>query len=343
MNRTMESSDSGARGAHTLSACCAASRATTASATDARHAPGAGVPPIPVVQTGGDPALRHGLIALPGGTFLMGTDDAEGFPADGEGPIRAVTLRPFALARHAVTVAEFAAFVAATGYVTEAERFGWSFVFHRFVPRARRGVVRGSAGPAPWWLAVDGACWSAPAGPGSTTAGRQDHPVVHISWNDAASYCTWAGGRLPTEAEWEYAARGGLAGKRYPWGNDLIPGGKHRMNVWQGTFPDRDTAADGHAGTAPVDAYRPNGHGLYNMCGNVWEWCADWFSPDWHIDGPRVDPAGPPTGHAKATRGGSYLCHASYCNRYRVAARSANTPDSATGNTGFRLAADLPG
>ena len=343
MNRPVEAIRDDVRRAGAIPACCAASRGMTADATGATPAPDTGPSPSPPHAPGGDPIARQGLVTLPGGEFLMGTDDPTGFPADGEGPIRAVTLRPFALDRHAVTVARFAAFVAATGYVTEAERFGWSFVFHRFVPRARRGAVRGSAGPAPWWLAVDGACWSAPAGPGSTTRGREDHPVVHVSWHDAAAYCAWAGGRLPTEAEWEYAARGGLVGRRYPWGDDLTPGGKHRMNVWQGAFPERDSAADGYAGTAPVGAFKPNGHGLYNMCGNVWEWCADWFSADWHSAGPREDPTGPPTGEARVTRGGSYLCHASYCNRYRVAARSANTPDSATGNTGFRLAADVAG
>ena len=188
MKRTVEPGG-GDRGIYTPLACCAASRATTTIATDAQRAPGAGTPPALLAQTDDDPALRHEFVALDGGEFLMGTDDPQGFPADGEGPVRAVTLRPFALARHAVTVAEFAAFVAATGYVTEAERFGWSFVFHRFLPRARRGAVRGNAGDAPWWLAVDGACWSAPAGPGSTTVGRQDHPVVHVSWHDAAAYC----------------------------------------------------------------------------------------------------------------------------------------------------------
>ena len=310
--------------------CCAASRPRPSGGR--RAAP-------PVRPKAGTPSSA-GMVRLPGGEFLMGTDDAEGFPADGEGPVRRVTIRPFSLARTAVTNAEFDAFVRATGYRTEAERFGWSFVFHLFVPRGRKVEVLGSAGPAPWWLAVGGACWSAPEGPGSSLKGRRDHPVVHVSWHDAAAYCAWAGLRLPTEAEWEYAARGGLEQRRYPWGDELTPAGKHRMNIWQGEFPTRNTTADGHAGTAPVTAFRPNDYGLYNMTGNVWEWCADWFSPDWHRDGPREDPAGPPAGQARVTRGGSFLCHRTYCNRYRVAARSANTPDSSTGNTGFRVATD---
>jgi formylglycine-generating enzyme len=312
--------------------CCAARRPQTTATTQPATLPSTS-PVIP-------PAVAAGLVSIPGGTFLMGADDAAGHPADGEGPVREVTLRPFRLARHAVTNDQFAAFVAATGYVSEAERFGWSFVFGLFVPRKLQATALGTAGPAPWWLGVRGACWSAPEGPGSTVKGRGNHPVVHVSWRDAAAYCAWSGTRLPTEAEWECAARGGLARKRYPWGDDLTPGGKHRCNIWQGDFPRRNTRADGHLGTAPVDAYPPNGYGLCNMVGNVWEWCADWFSPDWHRTGPRVDPAGPPTGDARAMRGGSYLCHRSYCNRYRVAARSANTPDSTTGNTGFRVAAD---
>ncbi len=323
------------------SPCCAA-----------RRPPASGRPPIvtPVATPAAAPGSRGagprpdaGLLPIPGGTFLMGTDDAEGFPSDGEGPPRAVTLRPFRIARHAVTNAQFAAFVAATGYETEAERFGWSFVFGLFVPRGRRGAVLGTAGPTPWWLGVRGACWSAPEGPGTSTAGRGDHPVIQVSWHDAMAYCAWTGTRLPTEAEWECAARGGLAGRRYPWGDELLAGGRHRCNIWQGDFPRRNTRADGHVGTAPVGAYQPNGHGLYNVVGNVWEWCADWFSATHHLDGlngPRDDPTGPPGGEARVTRGGSYLCHRSYCNRYRVAARSANTPDSATGNTGFRVAAD---
>ncbi len=285
-------------------------------------------------------ALEHGLVAIPGGAFQMGTADAEGFPADGEGPVRNVTLRPFRIARHAVTNDQFAAFVAATGYQTGAEREGWSFVFNLLVPPGRRGVARGIAGGAPWWLGLPGACWHAPEGPGSTLKGRGDHPVVHVSWDDAVAYCTWAGVRLPTESEWECAARGGLHRARYPWGDDLTPGGKHRCNIWQGQFPARNTRADGYVGTAPVGAYPPNGYGLHNMAGNVWEWCADWFSATDHRHAALTDPTGPTTGTARILRGGSYLCHRSYCNRYRVAARSSNTPDSSSGNTGFHVAAD---
>jgi sulfatase modifying factor 1 len=296
--------------------------------------------PHTLPTTGATGLDAAGLVAIPGGAFLMGTDDPEGFPADGEGPVRRVTLRPYRLARHAVTNDQFAAFVAANGYTTDAERFGWSFVFHLLVPRRQRLTIVGDSGPAPWWLGVSGACWRAPEGPGSTVQGRGDHPVVHVSWHDATAYCAWAAVRLPTEAEWERAARGGLEQARYPWGNDLLPGGKHRCNIWQGRFPARNTVADGYLGTAPVGAYPPNGYGLYNMAGNVWEWCTDWFSAAYHIDGPRADPIGPLEGTARVVRGGSYLCHRSYCNRYRVAARSANTPDSSSGNTGFRIAAD---
>jgi formylglycine-generating enzyme required for sulfatase activity len=287
-----------------------------------------------------DTRVGETLACLPGGAFLMGTNDHEGVPTDGEGPVRHVTIRPFRIARTAVTNAEFAAFVAATGYRTEAERWGWSFVFHLFVPRYSGITVVGSAGHTPWWRGVRGACWHAPEGPGTSIKERHHHPVVHVAWNDAIAYCAWAGVRLPTEAEWEYAARGGLEAQRYPWGDELMPGSTHHMNIWQGEFPLHNTGADGYDGTAPVDAYEPNGYGLYNMTGNVWEWCADWFSATWHLHGPQDNPLGPPHGQAKVTRGGSYLCHHSYCNRYRVAARSANTPDSSTGNMGFRVAAN---
>ncbi len=282
------------------------------------------------------------MVKLPGGKFLMGTEDPSGFPADGEGPIREVTVDPFYVDAIAVTNAQFARFVKSTRYVTEAERFGWSFVFHLLMTRKARRAASQAVSEASWWVRVDGANWRRPDGPGSDTKGRMDHPVVHVSWNDAMAYGGWAGKRLPTEAEWEYAARGGLEQKTYPWGDELMPDGEHRCNIWQGTFPDDNTAEDGYVGTAPAQWSRPNEFGLYNVSGNVWEWTADWFSPTYHVDGPRDNPKGPESGDAIVTRGGSYLCHESYCNRYRVAARTSNTPDSSTGNTGFRCAANAP-
>lgn len=290
----------------------------------------------------GADALADGMVALPGGEFLMGAEDAEGFAEDGEGPVRPVRVDAFELDAYAVSNDRFAVFAEATGYVTDAERIGWSYVFAGFL-RAELRRVSPRPEHTPWWCGVDGANWRAPAGPGSSTDGRGDHPVVHASWNDARAYASWAGKRLPTEAEWEYAARGGLAQRRYPWGDELDPGGAHRCNIWRGTFPTKNTAADGYRGTAPVDAFAPNGFGLYNMAGNVWEWCADWWSTDHDLARPARNPQGPPTGTAKVIRGGSHLCHASYCNRYRVAARTANTVDGGGGHTGFRCARDRTG
>ncbi|MDQ0877564.1 sulfatase modifying factor 1 [Paenibacillus sp. V4I3] len=279
---------------------------------------------------------KDNMIYLPGGSFLMGTDDGEGFPADGEGPIRTVEISSFYIDPFAVTNAEFHTFVEATGYVTEAEKFGWSFVFHLFVSPETAAKVKNKAQHTPWWLVVEGSDWRHPEGPESSIEERLNHPVIHVSWNDATAYCRWAGKRLPTEAEWEYAARGGLEQKRYPWGDELKPGGVHRCNIWQGKFPDKNNQSDGYAGTAPVNSFEPNGYGLYNVSGNVWEWCADWFSPTYHLNSTKVNPLGPSSGDNRVLRGGSYLCHKSYCNRYRVAARSKNTPDSSTGNIGFR-------
>jgi formylglycine-generating enzyme len=286
------------------------------------------------------PRAAGAMVAVPAGEFVMGTDEPIGSSGDGEGPARRVTVSPFQIDACALTNAQFAAFVRDTGHVTDAQRYGWSFVFYQLVsPEADREANAAVAG-APWWLAVRGATWRTPEGPGSGIGDRQSHPVVHVSWNDAAAYCAWAGKRLPTEAEWERATRGDLEGKRYPRGDEVRQGGAWRCNIWQGQFPARNTGDDGYLATAPVKAYRPNRLGLWNTVGNVWEWCADWFSPDFHVDGPRVDPAGPPGGVAKVIKGGSYLCHDSYCNRYRCAARSSNTPDSSTGNMGFRCASD---
>lgn len=261
------------------------------------------------------------MLSLPGGTYRMGSEDPDGFAQDAEGPVRELAVAPFAIGAYAVTNERFGEFIDATGYRTEAERFGWSYVFAKFLPaRLRKESPRPEQ--TPWWCGVREAYWRAPEGPGTDLDGRADHPVVHVSWNDANAYCAWAGARLPTEPEWEYAARGGREQARYPWGNELVPNGVHQCNIWQGRFPVHNTAEDGYPGTAPVDAFEPNGYGLFNVSGNVWEWCADRFA-----DG----------AEARAMRGGSYLCHHSYCNRYRVAARTANTPDSSSGNIGFRV------
>jgi formylglycine-generating enzyme required for sulfatase activity len=279
------------------------------------------------------------MIDLPGGTFLMGTDYADAFPDDGEGPVRAVTLSPFRMDRYPVTNALFSQFTEETGYRSEAEDFGWSFVFWAHIPSSRLNeLVEDTVAAAPWWCKVRGATWRSPEGPGSTIAGRGQHPVVHISWNDAQAYCRWSGQRLPTEAEWEYAARGGLEQKLYPWGDQLRVKGEHRCNIWQGEFPRHDTAEDGYAGTCPVDAFPANGHGLFSVSGNTWEWCADWFDAAFHATADRVDPQGPAAGTARVMKGGSFLCHKSYCDRYRVGARTSNTPDSSTAHIGFRCA-----
>ena len=280
------------------------------------------------------------MVYIPGGSFLMGTNQKEGFPADGEGPIRKVKVDPFYIDPCTVTNAQFQAFINDTGYRTEAEEYGWSFVFDQFLSPGTAKQVKQKVPGAPWWLVVEGAIWDHPEGPDTGIAERMDHPVVHVSWNDAAAYCDWVGKRLPTEAEWELAARGGLEQKTYPWGDELIPNGIHQCNIWQGNFPETNTKDDGYIGPAPAKSFPVNGFGLYNMSGNVWEWCSDWFSKNIHRRGGRDNPRGPETGDARVMRGGSYLCHHSYCNRYRVAARTSNTPDSSTGNIGFRCVKD---
>lgn len=281
---------------------------------------------------------KHPDVAIPAGDFLMGDAFSEGYPSDGETPVHAVRLDGFGIDTTTVTNRMFAAFTEATGYRTEAEQYGSSAVFHLLVQAPEEDVLGPAAG-ARWWLNVRGADWAHPAGAHSSWEDIPDHPAVHVSWNDATAYCAWAGRRLPTEAEWEYAARGGLAGKRYAWGDDLTPGGEHRCNIWQGTFPTINTAEDGYVGTAPVRSFPPNGYGLYEVAGNVWEWCNDWFLPKYYRNSPRQNPHGPTIGAGRVMRGGSYLCHDSYCNRYRVAARTHNTPDSSSGNCGFRTVA----
>jgi len=266
----------------------------------------------------------------------MGTNYRYAFAADGEGPVRPVCLSPFSIDVYPVTNADFASFVEETGYISDSEKYGWSFVFWSHIPADRiHELVTDTVAAAPWWCQVPGASWRTPEGPGSDIRDRLRHPVVHVSWNDASAYAAWAGQALPTEAQWEYAARGGLEQSLYPWGDELTPGGRHLCNIWQGEFPRRDTAEDGYSGTCPVDAFPPNGFGLYSMTGNAWEWCADWFTPLFTSE-LKKDPAGPGQGQTKVMKGGSFLCHASYCNRYRVAARTSNTPDSAASNVGFR-------
>ena len=300
---------------------------------------------VPTEPASPDDERTRAMVRLDGGTFTMGTDSDVGFPEDGEGPPREVTVDAFYVDRYAVTNAQFAEFVQETGYTTDAERFGWSFVFEEFVSDADRSQIHRNVPAAPWWVAVEGADWFHPYGPSSSVVDDDllKHPVTHVSHRDAVAYAEWAGKRLPTEAEWEYAARGGLEQRRFPWGDTLEPDGEHRCNIWQGEFPEHNTGADGYRATAPVDEYEPNGHGLYNPSGNVWEWCADWFSPEYHTTDAydHDNPRGPSEGNERVMRGGSHLCHESWCNRYRVAARSKNTPDSSTSNIGFRCVVDV--
>jgi formylglycine-generating enzyme len=290
---------------------------------------------LPVIPMTVSPAVRPARrVRLPGGRVRVG-DDAGALPQDGESSARLVNVKTFAIDPYAVTNAWFGEFVAATRYRTDAERFGWSLVFAGFVAHAPAPPHD----PVSWWRRVDGASWRAPEGPGSTVAERQDHPVVHVSWNDAAAFAAWAGGRLPSEAEWEQAARGGLAEARFPWGErepddtSYLP-----CNIWQGTFPKLNTAADGYAGTAPVASFAPNRAGLYNMVGNTWEWCADAFRVRSLSRAGRQRDAAARAAGERVLKGGSYLCHRSYCYRYRIAARTGVSADGSTGHVGFRLA-----
>lgn len=285
--------------------------------------------PCLILALASQPALAAGAVAvpappmvhIPGGSYAMGA--VGGLAEPFEGPVHSVTVKPFWMDRTEVTVAQFAKFVAATGYRTDAEKAGSSGVFDI----GRRG-----------WTMVTGASWRHPAGQQSKA--RPQDPVNHVSWNDAQAYARWLGHRLPTEAEWEFAARGGLAGKMYSWGDDIAPGGKQMANWWQGSFPENNDAKDGYTGIAPVASFPPNGYGLYDMTGNVWEWVSDWFGAGYYSQSPDNDPHGPASGTQRVLRGGSYLCSTNFCANYRVSGRSSATPDSSLSNAGFRTVKD---
>lgn len=286
------------------------------------------------------------MVKIPGGKFLMGTDYHKAFADDAEGPVREHELSSFYIDKYAVSNGDFYKFIKETSYKTESEKYGWSFVFHMLLnpTKARELQLLGRCvQDHQWWIQVEGACWWQPEGVGSNIKEKENHPVVHISHSDALAYCSWAGKRLATEAEWEYAARGALEQNLYPWGNELTPNDQHKCNIWQGEFPTFNSQEDGFIGTAPVDQYNANGYGLYNMVGNVWEWTADWWTNNPSDKGGYNNPQGPSSDsqNRKVMKGGSFLCHDSYCNRYRVAARTSNTIDSSTSNLGFRCVKDI--
>jgi sulfatase modifying factor 1 len=288
-------------------------------------------------ETAGQGISEFETVSLKATRFKMGTSETI-LPQDGEKPVRNVRVGAFSVMTTTVTNTQFAKFVNDTGYMTEAEHFGWSYVFQSFL---KKPYDFERLPDAEWWCAVPGAKWDVPKEPDSDLNNRWDHPVTHVSWHDAKAFAKWAGGRLPTEVEWEYAARGGLNDMRYPWGDhepddvSFLP-----CNIWQGDFPLINSIADGYLGTAPAKSFEPNGFGLYNAVGNVWEWNADKF----RIRSMRKDAKAHMRSLGKEVRyllkGGSFLCHKSYCYRYRVAARSSNTPDSTTSHTGFHLVCD---
>ena len=297
---------------------------------------GPGAPFPPAEHAGGGPGVHPiETVDIPAGGFAMGDAFDEGYRTDGERPVHEVELGAYSIDATTVTNAAFATFVAATGHQTDAERFGGSAVFHTYATAPGEPVPG-----TPWWLAVEGASWRHPAGPGSRVDDLADHPVVHVSHRDAQAYCAWAGRVLPTEAQWENAARGGLRGARYPWGNEPPTAEAPRCNIFRGEFPDAPTA---RVGTVPVRDFEPNGFGLYQCAGNVWVWCADTFSARYYRVSDRSNPLGPGRGSARVLRGGSHLCHDSYCHRYRVAARSHNTPESTASNIGFRTVGPAAG
>ena len=296
-------------------------------------------------------------VRLPGGVFTMGS--ADHYPE--EAPPHRVLVDAFAIDATQVTNQQFAAFVSATGYRTVAER---QLREEDFPGAPPENLVAGSVVFSPpdhevpldthfrWWAYVHGADWRHPQGPESDIEDREDFPVVHVAFEDAEAYAKWAGKRLPTEAEWEFAARGGLAGQVYPWGNEFLVDGKFMANTHQGHFPNEDTRADAHGGTARVAAYAPNGYGLYDVAGNVWEWTRDWYRPDYYSDlvraGVAQNPRGPDSSHdpsepgvmKRVHRGGSFLCTEQYCSRYMVGTRGKGEPSTGTNHLGIRLVKD---
>ncbi len=304
-----------------------------------------------------DPAPPDGMVLVKGGTFSMGSNEGE----TDEKPVHEVTVKPFFMDRTLVTNGQFEAFTKATGYVTTAEKVLTSKDIPGLLPefegktlgicfRVPPGEVELRGGGGDWWRPIVGANWRHPDGPQSDLKGKEKHPVVHVSWDDAAAYCKWAGKRLPTEAEWEFAARGGLAGARYVWGNEFNPGGKWMANTWQGRFPQTNTGEDGYKATSPVGTYQPNGYGLFDMAGNVWQWCADLYLPDYYAKSPKENPPGPDTSYdpnepgvpKRVTRGGSWLCADNYLRGYRPSARMKTAPDTGLQDTGFRCVKDVP-
>lgn len=326
---------------------------------------GAGDSAAQQIAASGDTSTA-GMVYLPGGSFDMGGDNDQASPD--EYPKHRVQVSPFWIDATEVTNAQFKAFVKATGYVTTAERKpDWEELKKTLPPGTPKPpdsvmvaaslVFRPTSGPvdlndyAQWWNWTAGADWQHPEGPGSSIEGRDNYPVVQVSWEDAMAYCKWAGKRLPTEAEWEFAARGGLQNNIYPWGNEHVNAGRPKANSWEGKFPYLNTKKDGYAALAPVKGFAPNGYGLFDMAGNVWEWCSDWYNAGYYKEGQNkvlVNPKGPeksydpedPYTPKKSLRGGSFLCNDSYCSGYRVARRMKSSPDTGLEHTGFRCVKD---
>jgi sulfatase modifying factor 1 len=311
-------------------------------------------------------SLSQSLVLIPGGLFQMGATDEQGRPD--EYPLHWVKVSSFYMSKHEITNAQFREFVDATGYVTIAEQdVDWEEMKKQVppgTPKPDESLLKaGSLIFSPpshavdlrdftqWWSWKTGADWKHPQGPGSTIVGKDDHPVVQVCWFDAVAYCEWAGVRLPTEAEWEWAARSGKQEVIYAWGNEHVNSGDHKANSWQGHFPDNNTSQDGFEATAPVGSFEPNEFGLYDMSGNVWEWCSDWYRADeyqkWNND-TLVNPQGPseswdprdPYGQKRSQRGGSYLCNEEYCSSYRVSARMPGSNDTGMPHVGFRVVKD---